>query len=108
MELRDLQCSLRRKYLALRNLYRLVESNLFQQVFDSVSTEAKARAATIVESGDKKKLLEWLSSHNVDLDFMSIRALRKRAQKAGVRRYNHLTRNQLIAEITRAETVIDC
>lgn len=98
-----LQRDLHSKFLALRSIKRLISSELFKEVYDSVSNDKKQEVQNYINNNDLYKIKSWIRvNRNIELGTMSIRQLRDKARELGVKNYSMLTTSMLLSAITKA------
>jgi hypothetical protein len=98
----DIQYETHSKFLAVRSIKRLISSELFKDVFKSVSKEKQIEVEQYIKNNDVIKLKKWIKNNRtIELGTMSIRQLKDRAKELGVRNYSMMTKSMLLSEITR-------
>lgn len=102
----DCKMDIHNRLLALRNMFTLVSTERFSELYDEVSEANRVRIWKAIESNDANelgKLIRDLSK--VSLETMTMRDLRKIGQDYGIRGYNVLPKSSLLSAIYVRERV---
>lgn len=86
----------------MRSLQRLVETDLFDEIFIKASMEEQNKVKAFIEQNNHRGVLEWLSiqqRNNMKLEDMNMRELRTLGGKLGIRDYSNLTKASLLSAI---------
>lgn len=104
MNTRDLRRDARDRVCRARAVARVVESPAFEEAWERAAGEARARAALLVRSLDKDGLDAWIAGTRPegDLGALTLRQLRIKGQRLGIRGYHILPKAILLSEIANA------
>lgn len=103
--LSEIQRGLRNKFLASRNLCRLVESEDFKEAFLKAPESERVKAQNFIDKLDRESLARWVKLQLIDVDQeRTVKQLRERASELGIAYYNLLSKTELMAAIEQRES----
>ena len=100
----DVVLEVRRELLSVRNLFTVVNSESFREIFDKSDPDKKDKIKSLIASKDSKALAKFIRSlTSRSIEEYSLRELRKLAQECGVSGYSLLPKASLLSILKRKE-----
>jgi len=100
----DWKSKLHRRVLNLRNIEGLINTDLFNSLWENSGKRQREEVVEIIEKEDKDRLLFWMRNHpSIELSEKPLSTLRRTAARIGVTNYSRLSKGGLIREISRKE-----
>jgi hypothetical protein len=107
--LNDLRCEIRDRTLAFRCIERIIATEQFEEAYRKAKPICKEEVEGFIKAGDRDKLECWVRKQlNAEYGEMTIRELRRIAQRFGVPLYNRLPKASLLSEITHYAKADHC
>ena len=92
------------KLLVIRRIERIIQSDEMIDLFPKATREGKDEIVRLIYQFDFEGLrANIMKLRSRELELMGVRELRAKAQKLGVRNYNHLTKGLLLSAIVRIQ-----
>lgn len=95
-----LQDKFHQRLLKFRSFNRILKSTDFEIAYENAVYDDKCELNEILERAEPKELKSWISKlTQSELETLSYRELRRRAQMANVHRWSRLSKEELIDEL---------
>lgn len=100
MSLTNLQYTVKNRYLLLQQIYRFVNTPMFEVAYSQATEEEKRILEGWIDTLEKDTLIKWVKNKNKDcLETYSTGELRELASRMGIKNYTNLTKDTLLSKI---------
>lgn len=104
MTLSEVRKEVHTKYLKMRNLNRIILSDVFAEAYEKATERQQSSVHYFIYTEDAKKIRAWIHSIlGKDLDLKSVRDLRKIASQLRIKDYGNLAKDEIIQQIREIE-----
>ena len=96
--------TLHNKVLLTRSIEYLISQPTFERLWEDSNTPEKERAKLLINKLDREGLQTWMRTHRtIDISEMGVRRLYDIARKLSIKNYSRLSKEELVAEVKKAE-----
>ncbi len=104
MTIENVERGLHKSYLSILNLYRFVKQDAFQRAYKLSSDNEKTKVQDLINRSRQVDVAAWtrtiLEKHH-EYEYLDARYLRELVQDSGGTGYTVMTKNELIAYLTK-------
>lgn len=103
MSIFDVKMNIRRTFLHIQKIYRLIHSEDFAKAYEKATKKELEELHPFIEKMDKKCIIMWMKRIlKTDYETYNIKELREVARKLNIQHYYSLPRDSLLSEIYKS------